>query len=136
VAGAAGFAAAVESAGDRRANLARAAALNRGLRERLGAMEGVAVNSPGDASPYILNISLEGCGSEAALHFLEGRGIYVSGGSACGGGKRSHTLEAMGLPDAVIESALRISFSDDSSKADVDGLCDGLSAALAGLARV
>lgn len=41
-------------------------------------------------------------------------------------GRRSHVLEAIGLPSNVIDGALRISFSRYTTREDVDALCDAL----------
>ncbi len=81
-----------------------------------------AVNSPADALPYIINISIPGFRSETLLHFLEAEGIFVSSGSACAKGKGSYVLHAMGLPSQRVDSALRISFSRYNTKEDVDRL--------------
>lgn len=115
--------------------LAAAGELNGLLRSRLAEMEGVLINSPTEASPYVLNFSLPGVRSETMLHFLEQRQIYVSSGSACSKGAASHTLAAMGLPAARIDSALRVSFCDSSTPEDVTALCQGLCDGLRVLAR-
>lgn len=88
--------------------------------------EGVVINSPADALPYILNISLPNFRSETLLHFLEAEGIYVSSGSACAKGKGSYVLREMGLPAAVVDGALRISFSRYNTKEDIDKLYNSL----------
>ena len=62
-------------------------------------------------APHVLSLSLPGCRSEVLLNALDARGIRVSKSSACKRGKRSHVLEAMGLPDRVIDAAIRVSFS-------------------------
>lgn len=111
------------------------AALNRQLREGLADLEGIVINSPADALPEVLNLSLPGVRSETMLHFLEQREIYVSSGSACSKGAASHTLAAMGLPAGRVDSALRISFCADNTPEDVDALLEGLRDGLATLAR-
>lgn len=121
-----GFAEAVKKAGNISKNLEKAAELNGYLRNRLSGCHEVIINSPSDASPYILNISVPGYRSETMLHFLEMHDIYVSSGSACSKGERSYTLTAMKLPDNVIDSALRISFSYDSKLSDVEAFADAL----------
>lgn len=78
------------------------------------------INSPEDACPYILNISLVGYRSETLLHFLEAKGIYVSSGSACAKGEQSHVLSELGLDKKRSDSALRLSFSRDNKKEDID----------------
>ena len=111
------------------------AALNRQLREGLADLEGIVINSPADALPEVLNLSLPGVRSETMLHFLEQREIYVSSGSACSKGAASHTLAAMGLPAGRVDSALRISFCADNTPEDVNALLEGLRDGLATLAR-
>lgn len=80
--------------------LAAAGELNALLRAELARRPGVTVNSPADASPYVLNFSIPGVRSETMLHFLESKEVYVSSGSACSKGAASHTLTAMKLPAA------------------------------------
>ena len=109
--------------------------LNRCALEKLQALEGVTVNSPGDALPYIINISVNGIRSETMLHHLEESGVYVSSSSACAKGKRSYVLEAMGLPDDRIDSSLRISFSRYNTTEDIDALIEGLHSGIATLQR-
>ena len=96
------------------------------LREGIKELEGAVINSPLGASPYIFNFSLVGLKSEPLLRFLSGRGIYVSSGSACSKGERSHTLAAASLPDAVIDSAVRVSFSTENTPEDVRALLAAL----------
>ncbi len=104
--------------------------LNRLLREKLSQLPGVAFNSPEDALPYLLNFSAGSVRAETMLHFLSEREVYVSSGSACGKLRPSHVLTAMGLPKERVASALRVSFSRFSTKADVDALVEGLRAGL------
>lgn len=84
------------------------------------------INSPENASKYILNLSVGGYKSENLLHFLETKGIYVSTGSACAKGAKSYVLKAMGLSDDLIDSCLRISFSNNTTKEDIDAFYEGL----------
>ena len=53
-------------------------------------------------------------------------GIFVSSGSACAKGKRSHVLSAMGLADDVIDKSIRISLSRFNTKEDIDALISAL----------
>ena len=76
------------------------------------------INSPSDASPYIINFSLPGYKSETLLHALEGRGIYVSSGSACKKGELSHVLLAQGLPRELADSAVRVSLDRENTEED------------------
>ncbi len=95
----------------------------------------VAINSPDDALPYILNFSVEGYRSETLLHFLEAEGIYVSSGSACAKGEGSYVLREMALPRNRVDSALRISFSQDNTIEDIDALKTALISATQKLRR-
>ncbi len=105
------------------------------LRELLAAIPEVRVNSPEDSLPYILNFSPVGVRAETMLHFLAQRGVYVSAGSACGRGKPSHVLAAMGLPREQAASALRASFSHFTREEDVRALAEGVKAGLESLAK-
>ena len=69
------------------------------------------------------------------LHYLERRGIYVSSGSACSKGAKSHVLAAAGLSGERIDSALRISFSAYNTQEDVEALAQGIHDARAELKR-
>lgn len=86
--------------------------------------EGLLVLS-GDA-PHILSISLPGYKSEVVMNYLDALGVYISKSSACKKGGRSYVLEAIGLPSAVIDGALRVSFSRFTTEDEVNTLCDGI----------
>ena len=109
--------------------------LNGYAREQLAKIDGIVINSPQNALPYVLNISAGRVRSETMLHFLEELQVYVSSGSACAKGKPSHVLSAMGLDRDRADSALRISFSKYSTLGDVDALCNGITAGLKTLAH-
>ncbi|WP_265570736.1 cysteine desulfurase family protein [Sphingomicrobium nitratireducens] len=102
------------------------------LRERfenaVKAMGGVVIAEGAPRTPAIGAIALPGASSAAMLVQLDLAGIAVSAGSACSSGamKPSAVLEAMGLPDAVKQSFLRISFGPDTSETDVDRLVEAL----------
>jgi len=121
-----GFGAAVENIGSMSENMTKVTELCAYARQRLLCIDGVQINSPDDCLPYILNISAPGVRSETMLHDLEEKGIYISSGSACSKGKRSHVLSAMGLDVSRIDSALRISFSKHSTLSDIDVLAECL----------
>ena len=73
----------------------------------------------GVQSPYILSIALPGYRSEVLMTALEADEIFLSRSSACKKGARSHVLEAMGLPAEVMDGALRVSFSHETTREDV-----------------
>lgn len=129
-----GFGAAVEALPAVGESLKHAQELAAACREKLRALPGVALNSPEDALPYIVNFSAGAVRAETMLHFLAARGVYVSSGSACSKGKQSPVLEAMQLPKERIQSALRVSFSRFNTLEDVDALIEGVREGMASLA--
>ena len=74
---------------------------------------------PGNA-----NISFSFIEGEALLLELDQKGICASSGSACttGDPKPSHVLKAIGLEDEIANGALRVSFSEENTKEDIDYL--------------
>ncbi len=86
----------------------------------------IVFNSPENALPYILNISLTGFKAETVLNALSLKNIYVSKGSACAKGHRSHVLTALGMNDNLIDSSIRISFSRFNTKEEIDILANEL----------
>lgn len=99
------------------------------LVSELGKRDFVTVNSPEDALPYIVNFSLKGLRSETVLNLLSDMEIYVSSGSACSKGHKSPVLTAMGLPDDIIDSSLRVSMSRFTTKEQLDYLLTGIDTA-------
>lgn len=85
--------------------------------------------------PHVLNVSFLGCKSEVLLRVLGDKGVYVSAGSACSKGKKSHVLSAMGIESNVIDSAIRVSFSPYNKKEDIDAFIDGVKKGAAMLRR-
>lgn len=98
--------------------------------DKLSSIDGVSLNSPPDALPYIINLSVEGIRSEIMLHHLESRGVYVSSSSACAKGKPSYVLSAMGLGRERVDSAIRVSFSKYSTEEDIDALIEGITSGI------
>ncbi|MBO4339774.1 MAG: cysteine desulfurase [Clostridia bacterium] len=100
--------------------------LNSYLRSELSETDGVHFNSPEDALPYILNISIDGVPSQVCVNSLSDMGVCISAGSACSRGHRSETLVSMGLDSERIDTAVRISLSRYTVKEEIDLLRDGL----------
>ncbi len=130
----AAFGEAVKEA-DISANLSYIRELNDYAASKLKALDGVTINSPASALPYIINISVKGIRSETMLHHLEQSEVYVSSSSACAKGKRSYVLAAMGLSDDRIDSSIRISFSKYNTRSDIDALIKGLESGIKNLQR-
>ncbi|MBR3865371.1 MAG: cysteine desulfurase [Clostridia bacterium] len=82
------------------------------------------LNTPENSSGHIINISPCKLRSEVLIRILSDKGIYVSGGSACARGKKSHVLSAMKVSPKNIDAALRVSFCPETSDADVLAFCD------------
>lgn len=78
------------------------------------------VNTPAEAVPSTLNVSFPGCRSELLLMALDLAGVACSTGSACSSGSLlpSPVLQAMGVPEPVLESAMRFSFGTTLMEAD------------------
>lgn len=124
----AGFGAAVNALPDLKKQSEYISGLNTYARERLGEIDGLVFNSADNASPFILNIYIPSfMRSQTVIQELSAKyGIYVSSGSACAKGKRSHVLTAMRLPDERIDKSIRISFCRSNTKEDIDILADAL----------
>jgi len=75
-----------------------------------------------------VNFSFEGCEEEGLLLGLDLEGVAVSSGSACAVGslEPSHVLKAMGLPHALVRSAVRFSFGTGNTADDVDYILGAL----------
>lgn len=130
-----GLGGAISELGNIKNNIEKASELWQFCRETLMETGLITVNSPDNALPYILNVSVCGYRSETLLHFLEARGIYVSSGSACAKGNGSYVLNEMGLPATRVDSALRISFSRYNTQDDILRLRDALVEATTKLRR-
>lgn len=113
----------------------RMEALEKHFRESIAGVDGIVINSKEGALPNIVNISVLGIRSEIMLHFLEKRNIYVSSGSACALGAKSHVLAAMGYDSSRIDSAIRISFGRETEKEDIDELVAAIKDAMSLLCK-
>ena len=102
--------------------------LNLYARKKLGEIEGVIFNNDESSSPYIINMYVPTfMRSQTILQELSANyNVYVSNGSACAKGKKSHVLTAMGLSDEIVDKSIRISFSRYNEKQDIDLLVSAL----------
>lgn len=102
--------------------------LNAYARQRLAEIEGIRFNNDESASPYIINIYIPTfMRSQTILQELSANyNVYVSNGSACAKGKKSHVLTAMGLNDETLDKSIRISFGRYNTKEDIDLLVNAL----------
>jgi len=88
-------------------------------------------------APHIVNASFDGVRSEVMLHALEDKGIYVSSGSACSSHHPtpSVTLSAIGLPKNLLDSTLRFSMSEMTTREEIDYTLENISQLLPKLRR-
>lgn len=131
----AGFLGAIEELGNVNDNLKYIEELNLYTRQSIKNLDFIEINSPQNALPYILNVSVPYYRSETLLHFLEMKNIFVSSGSACSKGELSYVLSTIGLDKNRIDSALRLSFSKDITKEDIDCVLTALEEATKKLRR-
>lgn len=70
--------------------------------------------------PYTVNICVDSLRSETLLHYLESKNIFVSSGSACAKGAKTHVLASMGFDAKTQDSSIRISFCEDNTEEEID----------------
>ena len=92
-------------------------------------MDGVLINGCHEA-PHILSLSIPGVPTQNSINILQDAGIYVSAGSACAKGHRSHTLTAMNLSPERMDSSFRVSLSRETTEGDVRALLAGIQSIL------
>jgi cysteine desulfurase len=73
----------------------------------------IVLNGPDDGIPHTINVSFPGVKADLLLMNLDLAGVACSTGSACSSGSLlpSPVLQAMGVPDDVLHSAMRFSLS-------------------------
>lgn len=121
-----GFSGAIDELANIAENLEKQKEFLKYAKEKILKTNLVTINSPDDALPYILNISVNGYRSEILLHYLDSKGIFVSSGSACAKGNTSYVLSEMGFDKARIDSSLRLSFSRYNTTDEIDAFCSVL----------
>ena len=80
------------------------------------------INSPSDATPYILNFAFKNKRGEVIVNALSNRGIYVSSKSACSSYSKeySKSVYAVSNDEFISKNSLRVSFSYLTSKEEID----------------
>ena len=120
---------------ERAAEAARLTTLRDGFWAALSsAIPSIVLNGhPTNRLPNNLNISLPGLDAETLLLSLDRAGVSASSGSACTSGsiEPSHVLSAMGLPEARLKSALRLTLGRGTTPEEVDRVVE----ILAGIAE-
>lgn len=95
----------------------------------LESFPGLQWNSPQHGGvPTCLNFSVPGYTGREILNAFDAAGVCVGNGSACGTTEvvRSHVLEAMGIPVARNEGAVRLSFGFATRAAEVRAGCEAI----------
>ena len=80
------------------------------------------LNGPEESGiPHIVNLSFPGCRADVLLMNLDLDGIACATGSACSSGSLlpSPVLKVMNVPEEVLQSAMRFSFSHLLTEAEV-----------------
>ena len=131
----AGFGAACQAAAaNLRQDIAREARLKALCREGLSQIGGLVFLGASEA-PHILCVSVPGLRSQGLINCLQDEEVYVSAGSACAKGHRSHVLQAMGVDSRVIDGAVRISLSRFTTEEEVAQLVRAMDGAVQRLSR-
>ena len=109
------------------ARLERVTRLNRLLRDGLRTNPAVTINSPEDASPYILNLSVEGFRGAQLRDRLDERGFCVSVKSACSvENTPSRAVMAIARNRRRALSAFRVSLSHQTTEEELHAFLNTL----------
>jgi cysteine desulfurase len=102
----------------------RLASLRRRLDEQIIAAGGIVIAAEAPRIATIGGYAMPGVASASQLVQFDLAGIAVSAGSACTSGsmKPSRILGAMGLPEEIAGSVIRVSFGPTTSDADIERL--------------
>ena len=82
----------------------------------------IRIFSPENGASHVLCFAIKGVRGEVVVHAFENHGIYISTTSACSSKKAdsSSTLYAMDVPTEWATGAVRVSFSNDNTKEEVE----------------
>lgn len=128
-----GFGAACKAAfSTMRQDIAKEQALKQKCMKQLSGIDGVVLIGAADA-PHIINLSVPGVRSQGLINCLQDQDVYVSAGSACAKGHRSHVLEAMHVSPELIDGSIRISMSRLTTEEEITQLVEAMKQAIASL---
>lgn len=98
------------------------------LWKELATKSEIRIFSPEDGASHVLCFAIKGVRGEVVVHAFENHGIYISTTSACSSKKAdsSSTLYAMDVPTEWATGAVRVSFSNDNTKEEVEQFIDVL----------
>lgn len=109
------------------------------LQSSLAEISDIQIHTPlENAAPHILNFSVSGIKSEIFIHSLEQKKIFVSTTSACSSKRKSpsKTLMAMGAPESLAESSIRISLSYENTEEEATSVISAVRTTLNQLRKV
>ena len=98
------------------------------LWKELATKSDIRIFSPEDGASHVLCFAIKGVRGEVVVHAFENHGIYISTTSACSSKKAdsSSTLYAMDVPTEWATGSVRVSFSNDNTKEEVEQFIDVL----------
>lgn len=84
----------------------------------------------GHQAPHVISLAVPGVRSQGLIGCLQEKGVYVSAGSACSRGHRSHVMEAMGFAPELIDGSIRVSTCFDTTPEEIEGFVSALAEAV------
>lgn len=84
-------------------------------------------------APHVISLAVPGVRSQGLIGCLQEKGVYVSAGSACSRGHRSHVMEAMGFAPELIDGSIRVSTCFDTTPEEIEGFVSALAEAVRAL---
>jgi cysteine desulfurase len=94
-------------------------------------------NTKEDGAPHIINVSFKNVPGEVLVHYLEGKDIYVSTGSACSSKARDNRiLEAISLEKEYRQGAIRISLGHFNTFDEVEYVIDNIKKAVKDIRKI
>jgi len=98
------------------------------LWKELATKSEIRIFSPEDGASHVLCFAIKGVRGEVVVHAFENHGIYISTTSACSSkkGESSTKPYAMDVPTEWATGAVRVSFSNDNTKEEVEQFIDVL----------
>ncbi|MGI6377598.1 MAG: cysteine desulfurase family protein [Bacilli bacterium] len=117
---------------NRERNYQKVLNFNKKVRAAIASLEGLKINSPSDAMPYILNVSFMEKKAGVIANYFEKEGICVSSISACSSQKEiySPTIAQMFKDEKRALSSIRICFSHFNSDSEIEKLITVIKKAL------
>lgn len=102
------------------------------LMSELRKMDGIEINTPGNAAPHIINMSVPGMKPEVIIHMLGQQDIFISTKSACSSKLKdeSKVLSACGFARDRSTSALRVSLSYNNTIEEMEIFIKALTKAM------